>query len=257
MGDKDSSITRVEPVFDELNSRNDDWVRMLLELPRYGSPTPPLDSTDLSVGKGRWGRGECQGNGEIQLRPPVSLLSWLIRNLSSCGRAINAKGKQTAKKRRKLARGDSGCIKEALKNLRKNDADSGWYILEGMTQPDACIETPDAIVVVEGKRTENGPTTHTKFMDNRHQMLRHIDCAWEIRGTKRVFGLFIVEGNGGTDVPPEWREASISTISAEAVQGSLPHRSRDEQVGIRDAFLGITTWQRVCNEFNIPFPPSH
>jgi len=108
--------------------------------------------------------------------------------------------------------------------------------------------------VIEGKRTEPFPTLSTKWMPVRHQMLRHLDCAWEIRGKKEVYGFFIVEGDGEADaydVPQRWIEASKDTISDKALKGSLPHRNPDEIEKITKCFLGITTWQAVCGEFGI------
>jgi len=110
------------------------------------------------------------------------------------------------------------------------------------------------IVVIEGKRTEPIATKTTKWMRVRHQMLRHIDCSWEIRGLKKVCGFFIVEGDGGADaydVPERWIEASQNTISEDALNGSLRHRKPNEISDIARCFLGVTTWQRVCSEFKI------
>ena len=39
-----------------------------------------------------------------------------------------------------------------------------WHLFEGETRPDVYIETPDLLVVIEGKRTEGGPTTSTKWI---------------------------------------------------------------------------------------------
>lgn len=113
------------------------------------------------------------------------------------------------------------------------------------------IETSDLIVVVEGKRTEPAPTTDTGWMPGRHQMLRHLDCAWEIRGTKRVAGFFIVEGDGSGDIPDAWRKVVRDTVSSGTIALSLPHRSGEEQNAIVSCFAGVTTWQRVCREFGI------
>ena len=128
-----------------------------------------------------------------------------------------------------------------------------WYILEGPTYPDVFIETEGALVVIEGKRTERGPTTKTTWMKNRHQMLRHIDCAFEIRGRRSVYGFLLVEGNHESrgEIPEHWLAAADDTLSTEAVNGSLPHRSREEQKQISDCFLGVTTWQIVCDHFGV------
>lgn len=87
-------------------------------------------------------------------------------------------------------------------------------------------------------------------MAGRHQMLRHIDCAWEIRARKKVFGFFIVEGSGDSiEIPREWLTHAEETVSETAIAASLPHRGPDERNAIATTFLGVTTWQRVCDEF--------
>ena len=57
-----------------------------------------------------------------------------------------------------------------------------WYVFEGQTSVDAYLCTSRYVVLVEGKRTESGPTTHTSWMEVRHQVLRNIDAAWNGRG---------------------------------------------------------------------------
>jgi len=84
-------------------------------------------------------------------------------------------------------------------------------------------------------------------MAGRHQMLRHIDCAWEIAGNRKVIGFFIVEGrasNGG--VPEQWLEYARETVAPYSIASSLPHRGPEEQNGIAACFAGVATWQMVC-----------
>jgi hypothetical protein len=86
-------------------------------------------------------------------------------------------------------------------------------------------------------------------------MLRHLDAAWENRQGRRIYGLFIVEREAGAaSVEPSsaWHQAVEATISEEVLKGSLPHRSPDERSQIAGALLGATTWQAVCEEFQIP-----
>jgi hypothetical protein len=143
-------------------------------------------------------------------------------------------------------------IELALTLLKSRKADRGWWMFEGPTYPDVVIETPDAIVVVEGKRTETGPTTCTTWMPNRHQMWRHMDAAWEIRGNRAVFGLFIVAGESDTSgVPSHWRLAASALLSEAAISGSFPHRGPTERDAIVRGFLGVTTWPEVCQRFAI------
>jgi len=89
-------------------------------------------------------------------------------------------------------------------------------------------------------------------MAGRHQMLRHIDCAWEIACGRKVIGFFIVEGNNeDVEVPLNWIEFAKLTIRQDAIASSLPHRGPEEQRGIASCFAGVTTWQRLCEVFNI------
>ncbi len=177
------------------------------------------------------------GDREKALQPPVALLSWLIRNLDSAeSRPLGTD--ETSVKRRKLMEKDPATIGEALDHLRRKGTSRAWHILEGATYPDVFIETPDALIVIEGKRTEAGATTHTTWMPNRHQMLRHIDAAWEIRGKRDVYGFFIVEGGSSTEAwsPQQCMDVCTATRSAEAINGSLPRRSPEEQKQIANCF---------------------
>lgn len=266
-GAYDSSKTRVKPVFDRLHQRSGDWPRQLIELARHGaSDGIPLGGLDLAYRRGYWGpKEECPDRPaplpplqadipgvmdapgcERGLHPPVSLLSWLIRHPDAWPPGLDSEGEE----RRSLRVGDPPAVELALAGLRRGCPDRSWFILEGRTYPDALLETPDALIVIEGKRTEPGPTTHTTWMPGRHQIWRHIDAAWEIRGRRQVFGFFIVEAENG-EIPDVWIEAARCTLEAEVLRGSFPHRSADEVAELRRCFRGVTTWSQVCQEFSI------
>jgi hypothetical protein len=240
----DSSKTRVAPVLDAVSASGPGWVRKLLSLPTGGSPNVPLDpSLRLEAQRTYW------GDNERALDPPVGLLSWLIRNLT-IPPAIDDNS-ETAQRRRRLYERDPATIAEALRALRSDSSPKAWHTLEGPTYPDGVIETPDAIVVIEGKRTERGPTNSTKWMPVRHQMLRHLDCAWEIRGHRHVFGFFVVESDDSGQVPDAWRKAADETVAADTIGQSLPHRSPEERAVIVSGFLGVATWAEICSAFEI------
>jgi hypothetical protein len=117
------------------------------------------------------------------------------------------------------------------------------------------IETRGALIVIEGKSTEPGPTKHSSWMKLRHQMLRHLDGAFsERKENQQLFGLFIVEGDPPNvlDVPRVWLRAAEATRSPEAVAKSLPHRTEEECHELRDAFLGVVTWQSITQKFELP-----
>jgi hypothetical protein len=164
----------------------------------------------------------------------------------------------TREKRKKLVARDPATIAEAIRLLKTRTRPGVWYVLEGKSAPDVFIETTNALIVVEGKRTERKATGSTTWMPKRSQMLRHMDAAYEIRGAKRVLGLMVVEGDGGTgavNVSPHWTNQATQQILAQTLTDSLPHRSVDERNQIAAGFLGVTTWQRLCAAFSIEWPP--
>ena len=253
MGRYDSSLTRVQPVFDQLRSRDpsgESWINKLLALPRFGSGHEARNRTYRLL-SGREGTTYAWGEFEKALDPPLSLLRWLVRNLvdpeneSALGRS------RTRQKREALIRRDPEVIAQALGLLEREPRTRAWYVFEGPSQPDVYLETEQAIIVIEGKRTEPGPTTRTTWMPCRHQMLRHLDCAWEIRNSRDVFGFFIVEGTSSGELPPEWAKNALRTVSNKALEDSLPHRRPSDREAIRQCFLGVTTWQAVCKELGL------
>jgi len=251
MGRKNSSMTRVVPVFDRLykeDGNGESWLRKLLSLPIGGHSPCLAPGTGFSIEDVGW------GSREKRLAPPVSLLSWLIRNPRQPVYGNLSSDPNKARKRQEWIEGSGDRILEGLSLLRANPDGEDWHIFEGKTQPDVYIQTPDLLTVIEGKRTEKKPTTSTKWMVGRHQMLRHLDCAWEIAARRKLLGFFIVEGVGSTpEVPDRWVEYAGHAVCSEAKRSSLPHRGPEEQAAIVSCFAGVTTWQRVCAEFDIPF----
>jgi hypothetical protein len=242
-GKYDSSKTRVRPVFDALWKGGRNWLPQLLSLPEGGCADAAVATGDLTLIDGHWDPNEhC-------LKPPVSLLSWLIRNVGSpAGTSFEND------LRRRLADGDPETIAKALRLLRTEDATRAWYIFEGPTCPDVYLVARDALVVVEGKRTEPTTTTDTTWLDGRHQIWRHLDAAWEIRGRRAVYGLFIVESDAAAidgAVPKHWRTAGEQCLAPDSLRTSFPHRSEAEATAISRCYLGVTTWRQVCDRFHI------
>ncbi|MBW3540974.1 MAG: hypothetical protein KY476_11945 [Planctomycetes bacterium] len=249
MGKRDSSLTRVKPVFDYLlehDSTGGSWLAQLLAMPSGVSRQSIARCSPLT--QHRWAPREQK------LKPPRDLLRWLVEHLPPQPKDAFSDS-ETGRKRAALSLRDRDTIHEALGYLDQSALRSKvWYVLEGPSQPDIYLATDDFLVVVEGKRTESGPTTHTKWMPVRHQMLRHIDAAFEVRGSKAVLGFFIVEGEPPDSclVPPAWLTAAAATVSPDVLASSLPHRSQPERDELAKAFIGVTTWQRVCAELGVP-----
>lgn len=249
MGIFNSSATRVAPIFDQLLKRDAtgaSWLNALLALPQLpdmNSLAPVLQDPRL-VSHG-W------GDREKKLPAPQSLLKWLVLNVAAPADPSSLGTGENRKSRERLIRREPGAIQEALRLVRTG-LSRGWPIFEGPSQPDAYLETRDALIVIEGKRTEPAPTTSTTWMPVRHQMLRHIDAVWDSRGERCVYGFFIVEGEAeAVAVPAQWEDAARATVSEGALSGSLPHRSAIERGAIAEAFLGVATWQEVCSSLGL------
>jgi hypothetical protein len=253
VGIHDSSRTRVAPVFGRLQCLDPSgrlWLQGLLELANTRTlPRPEAGASRLRVAKW-WPR-------EAKLAAPPALLRWLLENAQE-PRDAAAWGRrpEVMANRRRVVDRDADTLAGALQSLQdRRPSPRAWYVLEGPSQPDVYLDSDDVVIVVEGKRTETGPTTSTAWMSVRHQMLRHLDAAWEHRQGRRIYGLFIVEAERGTssvEPPLVWHDAVGLTISNDVLEASLPHRSPDERTQIASALLGVTTWQAVCAEFQIP-----
>jgi hypothetical protein len=196
MGDFDSSKTRVAPFFNRLCERDwtgRKWLGPLLRLPQLpGVSRSEVELASPALRDCGWGEGEKP------LPAPRSLLEWLIRNLHPPRREEDLGTGEVRAKREALLRQDPAVIRQALERLATTDRpDRAWWLFEGPSRPDAYLETDDEIIVIEGKRTEPAATTYTTWMAVRHQMLRHMDAAWDLRRGRRVYGFFMVEGEGG------------------------------------------------------------
>src|SRR5438093_11309719 len=100
-GKYDSWKARVRPVFDALWKGGRNWLPQLLALPSGGCADAAVATGDLSLLDGHWEPNE------ICLKPPVSLLSWLIRNVRP--RPATPLDNDL---RQRLADGDPGTIAE-------------------------------------------------------------------------------------------------------------------------------------------------
>jgi hypothetical protein len=178
---------------------------------------------------------------EKALPAPRELLEWLILHVDPDKTKPSGTPSEAKQKRELLGKRDEATQAEARELVSKGSRARAWQNLEGASYPDVYLRTNRAVVVVEGKFTERAPTTNSTWMNVRHQMLRHIDAAWDTRGRRSVFGFFVVEDTSA----PGWANAVKQTIAPEALQDSLPHRSPAARASIAEAFLGITTWEQV------------
>lgn len=255
MGQYDSSQTRVAPLFDALLARDasgHSWLDPLLALGSRSDivATVPKGQRLVTNHGPRW------GDFEAKLPAPAALLEHLVQNLDpGLVEASNDRG-DTRRRRLALANRDLPTIELALGELQKGERGRRWFVLEGESRPDALLETADLVLCIEGKRTEACCTTHTSWMPRRSQLLRHMDAALEAFPEKRVFGMLIVEGNGGADAcspSDHWISECAAQYEQSMLDDSLPHRTAAERRRIADGVLGVTTWQAACTAVKYPW----
>lgn len=259
MGKRNSSLTRVLPVFQNLYTNEPSgktWLPTLLQAMQGGSAFPDVLQGNL---------GDIEkiafGNNEQKLAAPRKLLAWLLAEVDPVWGAKTldrnrSLSRQTREWREALLNRNTEILKRALDKLEAADLfKPAWYILEGPSQPDLFIQTERLILVIEGKRTEWGPTNSTEYMPVRPQILRHLDAAWEIRGERQVLGGFIIEGEKESpfQVPETWKRACQDTPRNETLEAALPHRSLTEKQALGKSFLGAVTWQNLCQRTGLAF----
>jgi hypothetical protein len=141
-------------------------------------------------------------------------------------------------------------IQQSLELIGRGKVGKAAHVLEGPSCPDVFLSTDELVVVIEGKRTEPTPTTGTSWMRVRHQMLRHLDAASELRNGRALLGFLIHDEN--IMKTEAWQNYPDQVRSPEVLRNSLPHRTDAERREIADAFIGTTSWQAVCRRFGIP-----
>jgi hypothetical protein len=234
MGVYDSSLTRVVPIFDRLYDIDCSglaWLPELLKMGDRSADVARLPSHPRLIP----GHERTWGSAELAMSAPVSLLEYLIQNLTVEQVAKAGDTGRVREQREALARKDQHYIAQAIASLREARRGREWFVLEGDSRPDATLIMEEAVLVVEGKRTERTCTSKTKWMGTRSQLLRHMDAAMARFPGKRVLGLLLVEGQGGVaavSVSHYWLAQSRSQFAPAMLASSLPHRTARQLSGV-------------------------
>ena len=273
MGEQNSSVTRVWPVFDFLFDSDPTGLSWLPDLLRMGSRADVvmpelLDSprallphlSELSrsfsgplkkvLGVDRAKRiGNIRMAYEVDVPPAKAFLEWLVRNPQKIQWPI-ARGEElvygarTQDKRKRLIAGDLEVQAEALQELQQlapEECVRKWWTFEGFTSVDCLLETDRLLVLVEGKRTEP-VSSSTHWFPDRNQVIRNLECARQMAGTKNYAVLVCAE-----------KEVSISDSDWAK---SLPHLNEAEIAELKGHFLGYVSWEAIasslCNGMTLP-----
>ncbi len=253
MGRFDSSLTRVQPVFNELflqDKTGESWIKPLLEL--ASDSNSKLDDIKLHnlVDKPIF---------ELSAHPPKSFLRWLLCNpdklLRPPEKYWKSWGTNTRTKREAFLENDKNVQMEALNALDKcqNTPDRIWWRFEGVTKVDCALKTSNAVIFIEGKRTEQGASKDVLWYPNRNQVLRNLDCASEYAKVNRLkyfFVMVVVEKE--LFEKDNLRQKELKNIvNPQTIKDSLPHLSEDERIKLMSHYLGVTTWQDIVERFNL------
>ncbi len=253
MGKYDSSLTRVQPVFNALYSRDrtgESWLSPLLRLGTESGKIPDNAKPLHLVGPPVY---------ELSAQPPKSFLKWLIENPDQLAtppdKYWEELGAKTHEKRRAFLAGDRTVQSEALGELDhcENVPNRAWWRFEGTTKVDCALRTSTAIVFIEGKRTEVGASKDILWYPTRNQVLRNLDCASEYaknHGLKQFFVMIVLDKEllGENRI----RQAEVQNITqSQTVESSLPHMSNEERKELMEHYLGMTTWQDIVQTFEL------
>jgi len=245
MGGKNSSLTRVKPLFDII--KND--AKKLNEFFKlFNRNIPEVDQNSIMETR--------YGTNEKKIPPPKLLLVWMLNNLDKLNSESlnsNVKNTETLVKRKKLFTGDKEILNEALKLIDKNYPQPMryWYIFEGYTQPDIYIETTDSIFIGEAKRTESDITTSTKWLNQRDQLIRHIDSLLD--QSKNIYSFYILEK--GEYEKGKYKKSMELYEKPEYFESNLEsHRESNLIMRAFNSYKGYIFWEDIAQIFNINFP---
>jgi hypothetical protein len=172
MSPYNSSLTRVQPVFNELLDRWSDGEHWLNELVEIAAQTRDRHSWRPSIEIGKLLPAEAPTDVfERTVAPPAGCLRGLLSHPEAMrvrdSTTFGAKSQSAQEWRRKLfsssPRDVNAAQREGLRQLDKRLAQRGrnkWWAFEGFSHIDCTLITENFVLFVEGKRTESvSPST--------------------------------------------------------------------------------------------------
>lgn len=245
MGNKNSSKTRVQPVFGNLLREapsGKPWLSALLGLAGHGSPLAQRLASD----PGSLPPQDAAQCFERRLPPPSGFLTWLVQHPERMSwpvgpdHALESFGADTQEWREMLfgqhgAEEQRRAQREALARIAKQGVGESarkWWAFEGFTSVDCCLETDKLLLLVEGKRTDV-LKRKTDWFKDRNQLARNLEVAKETAHNKEYAVLLIAE-NARRSIPED------------EIKRGFPHFSEHERESLIAHCLGPVTWRDVC-----------
>ena len=260
MGDLDSSLTRVQPVFNALLDRWPDgeaWLGELWDLAvaTGPAPLPRPDIGRLLASEAPTDHDQRLGKVFERIVPsPAAFLRWLIdhpdrmqvRNPITFG----ATSDEAREQRSKLFSTDASQRAEAQKAARDHLALRGtegsgrqWWAFEGFSHIDCCFITDTCVMFVEGKRTES-VSPATLWFEKRSQLWRNVEAAEQFARGKQ-FGVVLAceTDDAGVDA---------LTHAKDSLAPSFPHLTEERRSDLARHLLGFVTWADIVARFGLP-----
>jgi hypothetical protein len=272
VGDYNSSITRVWPVFDSLfraDPTGTAWLRSLLKLGSQatradrriihsnpGPLLPELARFELALpgplkevlGPRRAAKiGRIRNAYETQLPPSAEFLRWLLEHPKQLTwpKLAHQFSPSTLNRRTRLLAGESIAREEALKELAIVGAVGSrrkWWAFEGFTSVDCRLETESLLLLIEGKRTEP-VSDSTAWFPGRNQVIRNLEVARALAARRKNYAVLVCA-------------ETVSELPEEAWTNSLPHLMPSEIENLKSHYLGCATWsviaQQICPGLELP-----
>ena len=260
MGRKNSSLTRVQPVFNallDLDPEGKAWLDRLLQMAAATKETPLQRLRQAGSLVPEETRAEAARRGVVFERivpPPTAFLRWLLHHPQRM--AVRDSGKFGSKSesaiewRPKLFSSNpeeqEEATAEGLRALEQTGAGrSGqqWWAFEGFSHIDCCLIAENLVLFVEGKRTE-GVSPSTLWFSKRSQLSRNVEAARDFSKGKDFAVILAVETE---------RDGTAALAAAAAsLSGSYPHLGELDRERLSQHLLGFVTWRQMVDEFGLP-----
>ncbi len=261
-----SSRTRVRPVFGDLLRRDPTgrrWLSSLLQLaPRNTALAQALAQRATALD------GACLASREVQvpgdgpevlpgcfertLPPPGALLKWCLDNPDRLARPLR-RGEHEVKplgpKHRAALLGPAGPARDAaqrlglaeLSRLGPEGSRRAWWAFEGFTSVDCALETPELLLLIEGKRFEPVSSAGS-WIPDRNQISRNLEVASDYAAqTGKQFAVLLI-GPDNCQAPED-----------ETLTKGWPHPDVPAQNRLLDHFLGAVSWRQVCSAVDVDY----
>jgi hypothetical protein len=249
MGQFNSSKTR-EPIFNELlvMRSSSDWLPELWWMAvstRQGEPEPRFSGGPLLNSKVY----------ERALPPSTAFLRWMVENPDKLTPppaphyGATPGGVASAKRAHLLGTDPdlrAAARAEALRAIEEKGGKGSaqeWWAFEGFTHVDACFETSECLLLIEGKGTE-AVSPSTRWFKSRNQLWRNVEVAGQL-ADEQQFGVIVA-----VESEAEGRKALAHAATTR--DASYPHLKQAHRQWLDRYLLGFIVWSEVVTRFGLP-----